>query len=61
METEEFLSGYCRTANGINSVCCEYTEEEGRKALRSMDCAHEKCLHTAACEIYKEAHSLEKL
>lgn len=60
MESEEFISGFCRTCNRINSVCCEYEEENGKKVLAYMDCGHEKCLHTSACEIYKEAHRLSE-
>lgn len=52
---EEFLSGFCRTCNGTQSVCCEYSEENGEKILEFMDCAHDSCLHRGACEIYKEA------
>lgn len=52
---EEFLSGFCRTCNGSQSVCCEYTIEDGEKILEFMDCAHASCVHRGACEIYKEA------
>lgn len=61
METEEFISGFCRTCNQTQTVCCEYTEENGRKTLQFMDCAHAACLHHGACQIYKEAHELENL
>lgn len=60
MDSEEFISGYCRTCNRTNSVCCEYSEENGKKVLEFMDCYHETCLHREDCDIYKEAHSLEK-
>ena len=56
---EEFISGFCRTCNGTQTVCCEYEEREGKKNLTFMDCAHESCIHHGACEIYKEAHRLE--
>ena len=55
---EEFISGFCRTLNGTNTVCCEYTEESGERGLTFMDCAHEDCMHHGACEIYKEAQRL---
>lgn len=55
---EEFLSGFCRTCNGSQTVCCEYTEENGSVYLENMDCAYRKCIHHGACEIYKEAHLL---
>lgn len=53
---EEFISGFCRTCNGSQTVCCEYAAEAGSVRLESMDCAHKRCLHHGACEIYKEAH-----
>lgn len=30
METEEFISGFCRTCNGSQTVCCEYEEKMGK-------------------------------
>ena len=56
METEEvFISGYCRTANRTNTVCCEYEAVEGKRTLVFMDCVFDRCEHHAACLIYKEA------
>lgn len=55
---EEFISGFCRTCNGTQTVCCEYVCEDGKWWLEHMDCAHERCMHHGACEIYKEAHSM---
>ena len=41
---EEFISGFCRTMNGGETVCCEYTrQEDGSRKLIFMDCAHERC------------------
>lgn len=57
---EEFISGFCRTCNGTQTVCCEYEEKDGCRILQFMDCAHDQCLHHGACEIYKEAHRLER-
>ncbi|MGN8631193.1 hypothetical protein ACTNEW_06325 [Blautia sp. HCP3S3_G3] len=57
---EEFISGFCRTCNGTQTVYCEYEEKDGYKILQFMDCAHDQCLHHAACEIYKEAHRIER-
>ena len=40
---EEFISGFCRTMNGGETVCCEYTrQEDGSRKLTFMDCAHER-------------------
>lgn len=58
METEEFISGFCRTCNGSQTVCCEYEERDGKRILTFMDCAYKRCVHHGACEIYKEAHRL---
>ena len=33
METEEFISGFCRTCNGSQTVCCEYEEKDGKRIL----------------------------
>ncbi len=54
---EEFISGFCRTCNGSQTVCCEYeVSNEGKWKLTFMDCAHERCVNTASCEIYREAN-----
>ena len=50
---EEFISGFCRTCNGGQTVCCEYTIEGDKRTLTFMDCAHDRCVNYAACEIYK--------
>ena len=58
---EEFISGFCRTMNGGETVCCEYTrQEDSSRKLTFMDCAHERCVNTGACEIFKQAHELEQ-
>ena len=58
METEEFISGFCRTCNGSQTVCCEYEEKDGKRILTFMDCAYKRCVNQGACEIFKEAHRL---
>ena len=50
---EEFISGFCRTCNGGQTVCCEYTIEGDKRTLTFMDCAHDRCVNHAACEIYE--------
>lgn len=57
---EEFISGFCRTCNGMQTVTCEYIKDGERQTLDTMNCSHEVCVHHGACEIYKQAHSLEK-
>ena len=56
---EEFISGFCRTCNMGQTVCCEYTIQDNEKTLSFMDCAHERCVNTGACEIYRQAKELE--
>ena len=57
---EEFISGFCRTCNGGITVCCEYAVEGDKRTLTFMDCAYDRCVNHAACEIYKQAHEMEK-
>lgn len=57
---EEFISGFCRTGGGMQTVTCEYTKQEDGYRLEMMDCAHKKCLHHGACEIYKQAQEKER-
>ena len=45
METEEFISGFCRTCNGSQTVCCEYEEKDGKRILTFMDCAYKRCVN----------------
>ena len=58
---EEFISGNRRTMNAGENICCEYTrQEDSSRNLIFMDCAHERCVNTGACEIFKQAHELEQ-
>lgn len=59
METEEFISGFCRTCNGSQTVCCEYREKDGRR-FSHLWTVHIKDVYiTVPGEIYKEAHRLK--
>ena len=58
METEEFISGFCRTCNGSQTVGCEYEEKDGKRILIFMDCAYKRCVNQDVSEIFKEAHRL---
>ena len=33
--------------------------QDNEKTLSFMDCAHERCVNTGACEIYRQAKALE--
>ena len=57
---ERFISGFCRSLNRTNTVCCEYEEEDGKKELTFMDCFFENCEHHSSCLIYKEALGEER-
>ena len=57
---EKMISGYCRTQNRANTVCCEYEKKEGRWELVFGDCVFQKCIHFEDCQIMKEAREYEK-
>ncbi|MFR2214110.1 MAG: hypothetical protein ACLS61_10000 [Ruminococcus sp.] len=54
METEEFISGFCRTCNGSQTVCCEYEEKDGKRILTFMDCAYKRCVNRAPVKFIKK-------
>ena len=45
METEKFVSGYCRVLDGSRTV--EIILEDGR--LPEVDCRYGDCVHQASC------------
>lgn len=53
---EVYFSGFCRTCNGVQSVCCEYIQGEGSWQLDTMYCQEKSCQHQVSCEIYRQAH-----
>lgn len=57
---EEFINGFCRTTNESRTVCCEYERQpDGEWTLTDYECNVDKCLNSAACQIYKEAREKE--
>ncbi len=50
METEKFLSGYCKQLDGSRMV--EVILENGEVA--EVDCCYGNCVHQANCPIAKE-------
>lgn len=54
METEEFISGFCRTCNGSQTVCCEYEEKDGKRILTFMDCAYKRVLNRVSVKFLKK-------
>ena len=58
---EEFINGFCRTANEPRTVCCEYGRRaDGTWELTGYECNVDKCPNSAACQIYKEAREKER-
>lgn len=50
METEEFVSGFCKAQNQTRRVLCEFKiRPDGEKELVSADCAFGRCPHSGSC------------
>ena len=56
MEEERIINGFCKSANDIRTIFCEY-DEEG--TLTHMDCAGHFCELKESCENYKKALARE--
>lgn len=54
METETFLSGYCRTIDNSRMVVA-VTED---RQLIEVDCCYESCPHTPNCTIAQRIQAL---
>lgn len=54
METEEFISGYCRTIDESRMVTVEITDG----VLDGVDCCFEACVHAPNCTIAKRIREL---
>ena len=50
METERFLSGYCKALDGSRTVLAVY--EDG--VLTEIDCAYPSCPHAPGCPIARQ-------
>ena len=58
---EEFISGFCRTANETRTVACEYAcGTDGSVELTEFGCDFEKCVNSSACLILAQAREHEK-
>ena len=56
METEEFISGFCKAQNQTRMVLCEFLiRPDGSKELTETDCAYGSCPHTGDCLLMKQA------
>ncbi len=55
METEKFLSGYCRQLDASRMV--EVLLEHG--AVTEVDCCYGSCLYQASCPIAKEIDEMQ--
>ena len=54
METEKFVSGYCRVLDASRMV--EVIQEDGK--IVEVDCCFENCVHQGNCPIAKEIENL---
>ena len=54
METEKFISGYCRNIDESRMVCV--VTEDGK--LTEVDCSYECCPFTGECTIAKSIEEL---
>ncbi|MCD7833443.1 MAG: ubiquinone biosynthesis protein UbiE [Lachnospiraceae bacterium] len=56
METEAFISGFCKKQNQTRTVLCEYelTEGDGRILLGS-DCDYGRCEYSRDCTLMVQA------
>ncbi len=57
METEKFLSGYCRQLDAARTV--EVILEDG--AITEVDCCFGSCIHQGSCSIARELESSESI
>ena len=55
METEKFVSGYCRQLDGSRMV--EVVLEDG--AVTETDCCYGSCVYQSNCTIAKESTSFK--
>ncbi|MCD7884625.1 MAG: ubiquinone biosynthesis protein UbiE [Lachnospiraceae bacterium] len=56
METEEFISGFCKKQNQTRMVFCEFEcSADGRRTLLSTDCDYGKCEHSQTCALVSGA------
>lgn len=56
METEKFVSGYCRQLDGSRMV--EVVLEDG--AVTETDCYYGSCVYQSSCTIAKEIDQLQE-
>ena len=57
---EEFISGFCRTCNRGQTDWSENTMQAHKKTHKIKDSSHDTSVNYAACEIYKQAHEMER-
>ena len=55
METEKYLSGYCRQLDASRMV--EVILEDGK--ITEVDCCYGNCVHQGSCLIAKEIEALK--
>ena len=57
METEKFLSGYCRQLDAARTGCVVVENGE----VTEVDCCYENCPHTGNCLIAKSIQELAEV
>ncbi|MCD8336612.1 MAG: ubiquinone biosynthesis protein UbiE [Lachnospiraceae bacterium] len=56
METEAFISGFCKRQNQTRTVLCEYeTAKDDSRILLEADCDYGKCEHSRDCTLMAQA------
>ncbi|MCC8103357.1 MAG: ubiquinone biosynthesis protein UbiE [Clostridiales bacterium] len=56
METEAFISGFCKRQNQTRTVYCEYeAAEDGSRRLLDSDCDYGSCEHSHNCTLMAQA------
>ena len=56
METEKFISGYCRQIDGSRMV--EVVLEDGR--LTEADCCYGSCVYQSNCTVARQIDELQQ-
>lgn len=57
METEKFVSGYCRQLDGSRMV--EVILKDG--VVTETDCCYGSCVYQSSCPVAREIDALEKM
>ncbi|MCD8396428.1 MAG: ubiquinone biosynthesis protein UbiE [Lachnospiraceae bacterium] len=57
METEIFISGFCKRQNQTRTVLCEYeVAADGSRILLESDCDYGRCEHSRDCMLMAQGN-----